>query len=340
MIQAIHDTEPLAVIEFAGAGVQALAWLHGIAGSSRTILEATDRYASQSLIEAIGYEPRRFTTPGVAQALALTAYRRAEQLTDSGVPVIGLGCTATIATDRRKRGDHRCCIATFDNERLVTTSLILSKGSRTRQAEERVVSGLMINALAEASGVEGFSLDLLAGDRLKRQAFSVDDVRSLLRSETNWVSLTAEDRISSGQTCPKVALLSGSFNPLHDGHRRMAEVAGRLLGREVYYELPLVNAGKGGIDPLEALRRRSQFTDFATLMLTRTPLFGQKARVFPDSTFVIGIDTATRLFQPKFYDDDPTKMWASFDLIKARDCRFLVAGRVRPDDHFATLADI
>lgn len=42
LITAIHTAARPCVIEFAGAGSQALWWLHSVAGSSRTVLEATD----------------------------------------------------------------------------------------------------------------------------------------------------------------------------------------------------------------------------------------------------------------------------------------------------------
>ena len=73
----------MVVIEFAGAGAQALTWLHAVGGSSRTILEATDRYAAPSLVEAIGFSPVQFTSSQVAQAMAVKAFFRASQLVAS-----------------------------------------------------------------------------------------------------------------------------------------------------------------------------------------------------------------------------------------------------------------
>ncbi|MDQ3396868.1 MAG: hypothetical protein M3511_03710, partial [Deinococcota bacterium] len=153
LITAIHATPHRLVLEFAGAGAQALAWLHGVGGSSRTILEATDRYAPASLISAIGFRAERFTSLRVAVAMADKAWGRARTLAGPGLPVIGIGSTATIATDRAKRGDHRCCAAVKDAFGIVTYALTISKGLRTRQQEEVVVSLLIVRALAEGCGV-------------------------------------------------------------------------------------------------------------------------------------------------------------------------------------------
>jgi hypothetical protein len=72
------------VFEFAGAGSLALFWLHGVPGSSRTVLEATDRYASASLAELLGRAPEQFVARETAAAMASAAYRRANRLAEPG----------------------------------------------------------------------------------------------------------------------------------------------------------------------------------------------------------------------------------------------------------------
>jgi hypothetical protein len=112
-----------------------------------------------------------------------------------------------------------------------------------------------------------------------------------------------------------------------------------MVGREVYFELPVVNADKAPLEPEEARRRLAQFVGFAPVILTRAPLFSQKALLFPGTIFILGVDTAERLTQPRFYDNDSAKMLASFDQIRRAGCRFLVAGRLK-DHQFLTLSDL
>ena len=114
LVQKIHDSPPQAVLAVSGAGSQAVAWLLGVAGASRTILEVVVPYGSLSMIDFIGHEPSQYVSVETATDMARAAYNRAVRLRESTVPVVGLGCTATIATDRPKRGEHRCCIATWD----------------------------------------------------------------------------------------------------------------------------------------------------------------------------------------------------------------------------------
>jgi nicotinic acid mononucleotide adenylyltransferase len=339
-IQAIHAAPHMVVIEFAGAGSQALAWLHGVAGSSRTILEATDRYVSTSLINLLGFEPTQFTSPQVARAMATKAYIRARQLAPPGTPVAGIGSTATIATDRAKRGDHRCCVAVCDAQGVTSYALTLTKGLRTRQQEESLVSLLILRAVAGVCGVEGLPTPTLVGEEAFVEQFEPTDLLArLLAREVGWVAVTPDDHMTTGETLSHIALLSGSFNPIHQGHRKLAEAAAKILGQDVYFELTLVNADKAQIDLGEARRRIAQFSGQATVLLTCAPLFSQKAQLFPHSVFVLGIDTVERLIQPRFYNNNPAEMLASFKAIRTAGCHFLVAGRLR-GHHFLTLQDL
>ena len=156
IINKIHASPQKVVIDFAGAGSQALVWLHGVGGSSRTILEATDRYAPTSLIDLIGFEPEKFASLEVARAMAIQAYSRACRLADPTTPVAGIGCTATIATDRTKRGDHEAYVAVCNAECLDSYALTLSKGERTRQEEDVLVSRLILRAVADVCRVDDF----------------------------------------------------------------------------------------------------------------------------------------------------------------------------------------
>ena len=58
------------------------------------------------------------------------------------------------------------------------------------------------------------------------------------------------------------------------------------------------------------------------------PLFSQKSKIFPGSTFVIGWDTAERLINPKYYNQNEDIMYNAFQEIEEMSCDFLVAGRL------------
>ncbi len=340
LIEAIHSTSRMVVIEFAGAGAQALAWLHGVGGSSRTILEATDRYASASVVDLIGFEPEQFTALNVARAMATGAYIRASQLADPGISVAGVGCTATIATERHKRGDHRCCVAVCDAQSVTTYELTMVKGARSRKEEENLVSRLIVQAVARTSGlIDPVELPLSGAERVQESVDTVDLLTRLIDGDFDLIVVSPQGEMVPVQKLPDIALLSGAFNPLHQGHLKLAQVAAGILKKEVYFELPLINAGKGSIDPDVARQRVAQFFNIGSVILTRAPLYSQKAAQFPHSVFVVGADKVEQLFQLKFYNNDPAEMRASFDTLQRSGCRFLVAGRLH-HSQYLTLPDL
>ena len=127
---------------------------------------------------------------------------------------------------------------------------------------------------------------------------------------------------------PPVAVLPGSFNPLHAGHRQLAAVAGRRLGGEVHFELSVANVDKPELPADEAARRVGQFAGLAPVWVTRAATFAEKADLFPGAVFVLGFDTAVRLIDPRYYGHDPARRDVALRTLRDRGCRVLVGGRV------------
>jgi hypothetical protein len=166
MIEAIHAAPPRLVLAFAGAGSLALWQLHRVAGSSRTLLEAIDCYAPRSLAALIGAPPAEAVSAATALAMAEAAYARAASLADGGWPLLGVGCTAAVATDRERRGADRCALAVRSAGGAQAQSLVMSRG-RGREGQEALVARLIIGALARACGVAGeLPLGLLPDEQL------------------------------------------------------------------------------------------------------------------------------------------------------------------------------
>ena len=341
LVAEIHATPQQAVLEFAGAGSLALFWLHSQGGSSRTVLEAVDRYAALSTIDLLGTQPRRFVTAETARSMASHAYQRGLRLSAGDAPVVGIGCTATIATDYAKRGKHGCRVCVIERTRCSQYAITLQKGARARHGEEVLVSRIVLQGLARACGLEpALELQLGETEALKTSSEACRDLLdSLLAGKVNTVTIRPDGDMAADRSLGGMAVLSGAFNPLHAGHIRLARAAAARLQRRVVFELSVQNADKGALSHAEIIRRLRQFRRPWQLVLTRRPLFVQKAASFGDSVFVVGYDTALRLLQSRYYDDDKSKMHAALATTQAAGCRFLVAGR-RWQGRFRTASDL
>ena len=348
LAERIHSSPRMAVVAVAGAGSQALAWLMAVPGASNTVLEGLIPYGGGSMADFLGHQPLNYVSPETAAAMAEAAYRRALRLRQADEPVVGLGCTATIATDRTKRGEHRCYVATGDGTWATTYRLILSKGGRDRPGEEDVVSRLVLRALAESCGVgPELPIDLLDTEQLELHRTKVADPLRLLvgplgsagTGESPRTVVVYPDGRMAVDELLHGAVLPGSFNPLHRGHEELARAASELLGVEVIFELSVANVDKPDLEEDEVRRRLDQFRGRWRVVLTRAPRFYQKAALFPGCTFVIGRDTAVRLLDPSYYGGMGEAVWKAMEEIRAVGCRFLVAGRVERGV-FHTLEDV
>ena len=339
LIQEIHASPTMAVVAVAGAGAHSLTWLLGVAGASRTVLEALVPYASSSLIEFLGREPEQLVSVEAAREMARSAYQRAVHLRRDSAPVVGIACTAAIASDRPKCGGHRCYVAAWNPSGVTTYSLQFVKGLRDREGEDRTVSMLVTRALAEACGIE-FHLALGLDDREQVETHRVlyeDPIQALLAGHVSTVTVNPDGTMVADQpVCGGV--LPGSFNLLHQGHEGLACAASDILGSQVTYELSITNVDKPSLEEAEVRVRAAQMAGGRSLVITRALAFYEKARLFPGCTFVIGWDTLVRLVDPVYYGGQESKMLTTLEEIRDLGCRFLVAGRL-DGGAFYTLED-
>lgn len=346
-VERLHATPHRTVFAFAGAGSRVLAWLHAVGGSSRTVLEAVDHYHPTSLREALGRDPDQAVSPEVAMDLARGSHARALHLVASEPsprPVFGLGLTATIATDRVKRGEHRAEIAAADGLGVRRVGIGLAKGARDRAGEEELVGRWLLQLAAEASGLQGWQEPAAGPGDEHASGFAPSPAFAAFLDDPNavlWIDADGRPGAHSGardRASEAPALVSGSFHPMHEGHRHLAEAAEARLGRPVAFEMALSNAEKDPVTPAAARTRAAQAYGVRAIVLTHAPLFADKAERLPGVVFVVGADTARRVLEPRFYGGDGG-LGLAMRRIRTAGSRFLVAGRAG-EDGFRTLDDL
>lgn len=349
---AIHASGWQAALAITGGGSRAIPMLLETPGASRTVIAAIVPYSAAALADLLGAAPPQACSPEVARALAMKTFHFARERAGEHDPhrLVGVGCTASLATDRPKHGDHRVHVAAQTADATAVWSLVLAKGRRDRAAEELVAAELVVRVVAAAVGVSdpkslSADLHLADADRLDVDRADADmAVSELLLGARNKVLLTsgvAAPTPTADASFPAL-VFPGAFNPPHAGHLRMAALAEERLNKTLTWELSIANVDKPLLDFI-AIRDRVQALQSEDhnrqITLTRAPAFREKAALFPGATFVVGADTVVRIADPRYYGGDIARRDAAIAAIAGHACRFLVFGR-QIGDRFETLSEL
>ena len=340
LAECIHAGRTAAAIALTGGGTGMIPYLLRRPGGSQTVIDIAVPYSSAAVADYLGGAPPQAVSGSTAELLAHEAFVRALRFRPfHTVPIIGLGLTAALATDRDRRGSDRIHIATFDGIRIAKVDQVFDRSFNRRCDQETHLESLLLRALADAMGVALWA-DLVEADgpRLEHSYLVVGDEFAALRDGRQpWLTVYADGRQRPGGELPG-AVVAGSFNPLHDGHVALLAAARRRYGESVAYELSITNVDKPPLRTAEIKKRLAQFAGCERMILTQVPKFVDKARILPGVRFVVGSDTARRIIDPAYYETGKAYCDA-LDEFRDLGTKFLVAGRIK-DGHFVELGDL
>ena len=103
-----------------------------------------------------------------------------------------------------------------------------------------MVSSLVLRALADESCVH-FELPVHLDDRERIQVQSTrheDPLKAMMADHVGTVTIHTDGSMHADEPVHG-GVLPGSFNPLHQGHHRLATVASEMLGADITFELAL-----------------------------------------------------------------------------------------------------
>jgi hypothetical protein len=229
-------------------------------------------------------------------------------------------------------------VATFDGARAAAAVLELGHPGRSREEDEAIAERLILARLADSVGIEaGLELGLGADDRVDvTERLRRDPVELVAAGEQPWIVARPDRTYRPGGPVP-AALVPGSFDPAHRGHRALIAAAQRRVTGFAAYELSVTNVDKPPLAPATVTSRVEQFGGEAAVVITRAPTFVEKARLFPKSVFAIGADTVPRVVASQYYGGHDAMREALAELRRLGN-RFVVAARhdglrlVRLDD--------
>lgn len=335
--------------------VKVLHWIFSTPGASACAVEATIPYSYEALgrfLKASESEDlEKISSCNIDNAIkmarrcfinaATLTLKKSSNLADlHQLDIVGVSCTASLATNRPKLGPHIAYVGSYSSNTAICSIVNFKKNARTRQEEEEIAARMMLASIVSFCKMESRfrSGDILTSD-IEPEAleedciYNVSSTRSslsyldgLFTGEDNYVLCVGANDVF--KTYPNVELpkgtfiLPGSFDPVHEGHVAMVVAAIKATtgwqpgsGKEnppVVFEISAINVDKPPISKEKAHKRMVMFqpdnpvfakyglTNIA-VCFTRMPLFVDKSKLFPQCNFIMGADTLERLLNPKYY---------------------------------------
>lgn len=329
LVAALEAAGSRVVILAAGGGSQAIAHLVTVPGASGVVLEAIVPSARPAVDRLLGGLQESYCCDRTARRLAVAAWQRARELGATPEGAVGLAVTASLRTRRPKRGGHRIHVAVQTVAVTCTAEVVLEKDARSRAGEELLAAALAIEQLLAACAGPAAELAKLPADALgptepvvRAVAEPGAAVRDLFAGGRGPVCSDDEKATPAAGAL----IFPGSFDPLHEGHLRMAEIAAEIAERPAEFELSIANVDKPLLDYQEIARRTAQFAG-RRLWLTRAATFLEKLEMFPGGTFIMGADTYTRLAAPRYYGGSEAAAEAAVKTIARQARGLIVFGR-------------
>ncbi|CUE72354.1 Hypothetical protein, putative [Bodo saltans] len=366
VVERIHASPFKYNLITTGAGGSAISTLMSVPGCSRTLINAQVPYASKTTQDLLDNFPSKFVSSDIGRQLAQHAFRQAVEMDPTTLPIniVGIGATAALQTSTVRRGADAVFITAWGKHFVNSYAVEMSK-ELSRLQQEEIVGQLIVRAMAESASVDCQDLkSQLDAAQLQTpvQLNATSDIPSPINAvlsgqiqcalfnrhgdvRVNIYPFTKEDHDYNANI---YLLYPGSFKPLHWGHTELARVAGQVMQRYhpekknvvITYEISASIVGKKDVCEEDFIERISQFTTQGRrVAITAAKLFVEKAEMFPNHGLVVGIDTARRVLDKQYYNNDDSKMIAAMKAIDNFGCYFVVGGRKR-DDGWDDLDDL
>jgi nicotinic acid mononucleotide adenylyltransferase len=323
LIDHLHTLPTKAVIITTGGGTDIFPMLLQRGGGSATLISGLIPYSEAESIELLGGKPDKLVCSETTRMLAMVAFQRALRYRSDQVNVIGIATSSILqrTPSEREGREHIIYAALQTVNKTVSVTLSIpdaktfaksTNATTIRALEEKLNCLIILNLLAEGSNTSRRVSHLGAANLVRKESLLDPLIGNLLIGKQNAIAFDCyanrivmlnddikEDTIKDKN---KKLIFPGSFNPIHSGHKYMSDTVQSMLKLPVEYEISICNVSKPNLDFITLQERLKQFkSDPPTrVWITSQPTFAGKSTIFPNTTFVIGYDTAERICDPKY----------------------------------------
>jgi nicotinamide mononucleotide (NMN) deamidase PncC len=220
-----------------GAGSSFQNELWEVCGSSSYFSGASFPYSITEQAELLGFTSTKSVCAETAIDLASAAYMKAIGTKQA----VGIGLTASVASNSEHRGDHQVYVAIMTDSKVLLSHKILSKGTGNfkRSLDNIVCSDLAYSLLTDALDISPWKTE----DTSAKEYQDVSDL-AMQRLFTHPFFTANEKKLSnipnnknSYYQYHPYALMSGAYNPPHVGHFNMAETMLKDYGLVSIFEI-------------------------------------------------------------------------------------------------------
>jgi len=277
----------------AGASVQQELW--ETPGSSAYLSGGSFPYSIEEQASILGFHPKHACSQETVIDLASNAYMKAYQW--HGKKAVGLGLTASVASEQEHRGDHRLHVCVMTDDKVLWSYKLLTKSSglQARRMDNTICESYGLGLLKKALGLRSPDIAFRDVSALARE-------RLFLRPffTANGLRLTdvpmPEGRFDFGG----YALMSGAFNPPHEGHYGIAHRMLMDYGKQAIFEITATPPHKEDLTTQQLLQRAKLLQGRDRVFTYNLPYYLDKARAFPGMPLMMGADAAQRMLDPKW----------------------------------------
>lgn len=285
-----------------GAGAGFIQKLWEVPGSSSYLSGFTFPYAQEEQVELLGFTPEHYCSEEAAVDLASAAYMKAYRF--GGKKPIGIGLTASVASEHEHRGDHRafCCIMTDELVRTYHYNLIKGSGDVLRKLDGDSCDKTMFYMLSDVLGLHSHIMLMSAVD-----AQHIAAERFWLRPRFHKSGIRDNSELFGRQ-----GLMAGNFNPPHEGHLGMANAFKNQTGWDAVFEVSTDPPHKKAMVVQDMLKRAKMLQGHERIFTQGCAKYIEKSRRFNGHPIIMGGDAGLRLFDPK-WGIDPNELMLSFN---------------------------